>query len=727
MNTRCWFALHLLLFVGTMAGPLLAIQPGPDDKKDGFKKDFPFGPGGFGGMKQRQKLVPQFDKDKDGRLNTEERQAAREFLQKQAKGGKGGFGKGPGGFGKGGPPGGFNPGEPFARALLENLDSDKDVKLSRAEWMAGVKRFFADSDPKKTGSLDEAQIAESLNRIMPPPKKFGFGPKDGKNDGPPKDGPPKDGPPKDGPKGFPPPGGGFFVIGLGKPLATAIVQRADVDKDGKVTAAELEKAAEALFVETDKEKTGKLNEAALAAAILKLLPAPGGFGFGGKRDPAKPGPKVAPSDVKSYPDAKLYDPTVLRTIFIDFENKKDWEAELADFYHTDVEVPATITVDGKKYENVGVHFRGNSSYFGVPQGYKHSLNLSFDFVQTKQRLHGYKTLNLMNCNQDPTFMHAVLFSQIARQYMPAPQVNVVKVVINGESWGIYANQQQFNKDFLQENFKTTKGARWKVPGHPGANGGLTYLGENIADYKRHYEIKTEDKEKDWKALIELCRILNKTPPDKLEEALRPILAIEEVLWFLAIDNAVINDDGYWTRASDFELYRDPKGKFHIVAHDINETFMPMGGGFGGPKGGGGFGKGPKDGPKDGDKGPGGFGKGMFGGGGYGLDPLTGLKNDRTPLYSKLLAVPSLRAQYLKNIHTIASKDFDWKNMKPLVDRHRALIEAEVELDTRKLSSLGEFKNAMSDTPGPRGNLRAFADGRRQYLLNHPEVKKAIAP
>ena len=51
------------------------------------------------------------------------------------------------------------------------------------------------------------------------------------------------------------------------------------------------------------------------------------------------------------------------------------------------------------------------------------------------------------------FMHSVLFCNLSRQYIPAPKANLVKVVINGESWRIFANQQQFNKDFLKENYE----------------------------------------------------------------------------------------------------------------------------------------------------------------------------------------------------------------------------------------------------------------------------------
>ena len=70
-----------------------------------------------------------------------------------------------------------------------------------------------------------------------------------------------------------------------------------------------------------------------------------------------------PGDVKHYPDASLYDPSVLRTFFITFENPA-WESELVTFNNTDVDVPATVVVDGITYSDVGIHFRGNSS-FGV--------------------------------------------------------------------------------------------------------------------------------------------------------------------------------------------------------------------------------------------------------------------------------------------------------------------------------------------------------------------------
>lgn len=501
---------------------------------------------------------------------------------------------------------------------------------------------------------------------------------------------------------------------------------------------------------------------------------PGGFGPGGRSEEGRPGPKVSPADVEPIASADLYDPNVLRTIFIDFEGD-DWEAEMADFHNTDVEMPATLTVDGKKYPNAGVHFRGMSSYGGVRAGSKRSLNVSLDMVNADQRLYGYKTLNLLNSHEDPSFLHTVLYSHIARQHIPAPKANLVKVVINGESWGIYVNAQQFDKVFTQENFKSDA-ARWKVRGSPGGGGGLVYSGDNIEDYKRRYEIKSKDNKEDWQAFVKLCRTLNETPPDELEKALEPMLDIDGALWFLAIDNALINCDGYWIRASDYSLARDDSGKFHIVPHDMNETFQPpmgpgFGGGPGGPGGGRGFGRrggpgergpegrgpegpgpdGPRregarpEGPGPDDRGPGergprdrGFGPGPRGPEGAGppanadglfaLDPLVGMDDNSKPLRSKLLAVPSLREKYLEYVRTIARESLDWRNLGPIVDRYEALIAKEVEADTRKLTSFTAFQQAVAEKPNEGAGDRRhpslinFAEGRRKYLLEKTESK-----
>ncbi len=490
-------------------------------------------------------------------------------------------------------------------------------------------------------------------------------------------------------------------------------------------------------------------------------PGPGGFGPGGPAGTPQPGPTVSIDEVPPC-DASLYDPTVLRTLFLEFEGA-DWEAELADFYNTDVDVAATLVVDGRRYENVGVHFRGMSSYGGVPPGHKRSLNISLDLVDPNQRLYGYKTLNLLNAHGDPTLLSTVLYSHIARRYLPVPKANFVRLVINGESWGVYVNVQQFDKVFTQEHWGSAEGVRWKVRGSPAGGGGLEYLGENIEDYKRRYELKSRDTKRAWKDLVRLCRTLHETPPEELQAALEPLIDINSLLWFLALDVALINNDGYWVRASDYCMYQDPSGKFHIVPHDINEAFQPAMG-FGPPGGGsrpefgpnaqGELGpaaaQGAVPGPgavpgEAGDPGlagarhqgapddpggrrPAGAAGRRRRGPGVELDPLVGLEDPRKPLRSRVLAVPALRQRYLECVHAIARDWLDWQQLGPVAEGFYALIDEEVKLDTRKLTPYEAFRQALlpgGDLPGPRRlSLPEFCRARREYLLQHPAVQQA---
>ncbi len=97
-----------------------------------------------------------------------------------------------------------------------------------------------------------------------------------------------------------------------------------------------------------------------------------------------------------------------------------------------------------------------------------------------------------------------------------------------------------------------------------------------------------------------------------------------------------------------------------------------------------------------------------------LDPLVGLENPATPLRAKLLAVPALRARYLRYVREIAERDLDWASVGPMVARYQQLIAADVSRDTRKLSSTEAFTSDVSA-------LKSFFEKRRAYLLEQVPV------
>jgi hypothetical protein len=185
-----------------------------------------------------------------------------------------------------------------------------------------------------------------------------------------------------------------------------------------------------------------------------------------------------------------------------------------------------------------------------------------------------------------------------------------------------------------------------------------------------------------------------------------MLDVDGTLKFLALDVALANSDGFWTRASDYSIYQDVKGIFHVIPHDVNE-------GMGAEEGGGRRGGGPRFG---GPPPPGfGGGRGPFGGGGPDLDPLVGLNDSSKALRSKLLAVPALRAKYLGYVRDIAQHWLDWNTLGPLAEKYRALIAADVKADTRKIYSSESFDTGVE-------GLKSFVDRRRAYLLAYEPPK-----
>ena len=487
--------------------------------------------------------------------------------------------------------------------------------------------------------------------------------------------------------------------------------------------------AEKIVAQFDTDGDGKLTGDERTAALSTRL----GGDFS-RVSPANPSGDIE-SDIAASRAAKpegspaLYDEDTMRTLYLRFHDE-DWYEQMNAFYRTDVEVPADLVVDGKVYRDVGVHFRGSSSYFTVDSE-KKSFNIAVNYGDDGQRLDGYKTLNLLNGHVDASFMREVLYNRIARDYIPAMKSNFVKLVINGESWGVYINLQQYNKDFLAEWFGTRGGVRWKVG--PGG-GALVYSGDESQHYKETYQLKTKDAEdSSWLALIALCQLLDDATPDTvLEEKLPAVFNIDGALWQLAVANVFMDDDSYIHKGGDYAIYLDVNGRFHLIPHDNNESFLfARGGGRGGPGGG---------------RGPGGWSWGTIEGGmvspvvtlqgrlvsdfrhGGMVSPVTHQDSPTRPVIKRLLSHPQWRARYLAHVRTVVEEWLDWEVIEPIVTAYQQLINAEVRDDDKKLYSYQYFTSSISGSGGGgryTPSLSDFVTQRRDYLLKHPELNKPV--
>ena len=472
-----------------------------------------------------------------------------------------------------------------------------------------------------------------------------------------------------GPGGMPGFGGGRR--GPGPP--EKLVGQFDTNKDGKLTGAERDAALQA---------RGSNNAALMPETTVR---------------------EGVQSDVQASLTATpegspaLYDAQTLRTIHLRFHHE-NWYEQMNAFYRTDIEVPAELIVDGKVYPGVGVHFRGTSSYFTV-QSEKKSFNIAVDYGEDGQRLYGYKTLNLLNGHVDGSFLREILYNRITRDYMPAMKTNLVKLVVNGENWGVYINLQQYNKDFLAEWFGTKGGIRWKVG--PGG-GALNYIGDDPAAYQEMYQLKTANVEKPWEGLIALCKMLDATTPDAvLVENLPSLLNIDQVLWQLAVSNVFMDDDGYIHKGGDYAIYQDINSRFHLIPHDNNESLR--------------FGRSGRGGP--GGRGPGGWSWGELTNGL--VSPVTHADNAARPLIKRLLSNPEWRARYLAHVRTVVNEWLDWEVLAPIIKEYQTLIDTEVQADDKKLYTYEEF---TTDVPAA---LKRFVNERRAYLSNHPEINRPV--
>ena len=284
-------------------------------------------------------------------------------------------------------------------------------------------------------------------------------------------------------------------------------------------------------------------------------------------EPTKRGQALTPGTGENIPSEDLFDPKILRTLFLNFADA-DWEHELAEFARTDVQVPARLEVDGTILNDVGVRFRPPGIGEVFPSGYKRTLLLKLDFTATGQQLSGHHQLQLLASADDPTLLRTVLFHQVAREYIAAPADAMVRVVINGEDWGVYTNMEPFDELFVRKKINKVAGAFWTAG--PGAN--LDYLGDDPEAYRSRYQLESTENPAAWARLIELCKFLHQPTDDDTGHALAAIIDVDSTLRYFALQNALINQDGYGGTTGGYGLFLAGDGRFRLIPLEAEHSF-----------------------------------------------------------------------------------------------------------------------------------------------------------
>ena len=253
---------------------------------------------------------------------------------------------------------------------------------------------------------------------------------------------------------------------------------------------------------------------------------------------------------------ELYDPAKVRDYRLTFKQSGWWNM-LSQNKSRRIDIKADMVVDGKTYKDVGVRFKGNTSYSYNPSSQKKPFNITMDSFVPGQTLYGYTNLNLANSYKDATFMREVISYELWRRFVPSLKACWIRLWLNNVYWGIYPHIQQPNKKFLRDWFKDDDGNLYRGDSvRRNSRPALNWLGSNIFSYQNIYDYKTVGHPTPWLDLIKLCNLLNNTPLSTMTQELPKVLNVDRALMYVAVNNIWSNTDSYIGTGNDFYAYHD---------------------------------------------------------------------------------------------------------------------------------------------------------------------------
>lgn len=390
-------------------------------------------------------------------------------------------------------------------------------------------------------------------------------------------------------------------------------------------------------------------------------------------------------------NSKLYDDTRFATVYLEFDQSDYWN-QLTQNYSSKTEIPATLTYQDKVLEQVGVRFRGNTSYSRA--GNKKSFNIDLEWTIDGQDINGYNELKLNNAFEDPSSMREVLYSNLARKNIPAVKANFVNLVVNGENFGVYANIQKLDKDHVKEWFLDKDATRWRAEGPSGGGFGspggifgagrstLNNLGSDGTSYEAAYTLKYSTQDDPWQDLANAAYTMGVTSQEYMIAELSKYLDIDAALWFIATENIFTDDDGYVNKGGmDYYVYFDiVTGRIVPIEYDGNTALSTrLATNWG---------------------------------------PLHKINDTNFPLINILLNIPELQQRYLAHYRTIMAEALNPTLISPKIDAYDQLINSAIAAgDARRLYTYSEYQNGVAD-------IRSYFTSRYNYLNSQSMINRS---
>lgn len=372
----------------------------------------------------------------------------------------------------------------------------------------------------------------------------------------------------------------------------------------------------------------------------------------------------------------------------------DWYDSLAYYYDQDEEqyLPVQLDANGTVFNNIGVRFKGNSSY-SYP-GTKKSLRLEFDAFGGDERWDGEKDIHLNNMWGDPSFMREKMYLDVCRMAgIRAPRANYARVYINDVYWGIYSMVEHVDKRFTKTHYGDNNGDMFKAVDAFGPDGqkfsDFRWRGAADTAYYSYYEMKTDGSTTAWPKLVSLIDVINNTTDAPSLEAKMNMASFERAV---AADILMANLDSYIGGGRNFYLYFNPKtSKAEWIIWDTGLSF-------------GAYAQGPMR---------------------VETVSLTYVSNPTArPLAARMYNGSTFRSEYLQALCRLVNDYFVPETLNARIDSIANLIRSSISEDTRKMYTMQQFEtNLTSDINAPGGagqrkpGLKSFISQRRASVLS----------
>jgi len=376
-----------------------------------------------------------------------------------------------------------------------------------------------------------------------------------------------------------------------------------------------------------------------------------------------------------------------------FFSEVHWDDTL-DLYYSNGNgqrlVADSIIIDGEVDQNVGIKYKGNSSY-NINNG-KNPMNIRLDYINNGQSIDGYNVLKLSNGFKDPTFVREMLSYKIAQEFMPAPKATYANVSVNGVLVGLYVCVQSVDDDFTNENFYERKGPFFKAENTgtniPNCSGPLRVWDHYLDTlcYQKAYEMQSSN---DWTKLSHFLDTVNNHFTH-----IENVLDIDRTLWMMAFENLLVCLDGPINSIPhNFYLFQDNNGRFSPIMWDMNQSFGTFTNGLPTPVS-----------NQDLQQ----------------LDIFHGASNNLNIMNMKMFSVDQYKRMYVAHMKTIINDYFVNGQYISIISDLQQLIDSYVSTDPNLFFPYSAFSTNVNSSIGSNIGITELMDSRINHLQSLPE-------